>query len=62
MLDINGSGRIHLHNRFLAGGLILFMAVMLGTLVFLEKRRVAAGVILGAGLIVGGLLLTRAFG
>jgi hypothetical protein len=62
VLDINGSGEIRLHNRFLVGGLLLYVAVMVGALVFLEKRRVAAAVILGAGLIAGGLLLARAFG
>ena len=35
------------------------MAVMVGALVFLEKRRVAAAVILAAGLLVGGLLLAE---
>jgi hypothetical protein len=62
VLNINGSGEIQLHNRFLVGGLILYMAVMAGALVFLEKRRVAAAVILGAGLLVGGLLMARALG
>jgi hypothetical protein len=62
VLNINGSGEIRLHNRLLAGGLILYMAVMLGALVFLEKRRVAGAVILATGLIVGGLLLVKAVG
>jgi hypothetical protein len=62
VLDINGSGEIRLHNRLLAGGLILYMAVMLGALIFLDKRRVAATVILATGLIVGGLLLAKAVG
>jgi hypothetical protein len=62
VLDINGSGRMHLHNRLLAGGLILYMAVMLGALVFLDKRRIAAMVILTTGLVVGGLLLFKVFG
>jgi hypothetical protein len=62
VLDINGSGEIRLHNRLLAGGLVLYMAVMVGALVFLEKRRVAATVILAAGLLVGGLLLVKAVG
>lgn len=62
VLDINGSGAIRLRNQFLAGGLLLYIAVMVAALVFLEKRRVAATAILAAGLIVGGLLLARAFG
>jgi hypothetical protein len=62
VLDINGSGTIRLHNRFLVGGLILYTAFSAGALVFLDKRRVAAAVILAAGLIIGGLLLVRAFG
>jgi len=62
VLDINGSGEIRLHNRFLAGGLLLYVAAMLAALVFLDKRRVAAAVILTAGLLVGGLLLARALG
>ena len=62
VLDINGRGRMHLHNRLIVGGLILYMAVMLGALVFLDKRRIAAVAILTVGLVVGGLLLFRVFG
>jgi hypothetical protein len=62
VLDINGSGAIRLHNRFLVGGLLLYTAFSIGALVFLDKRRVAAAVILATGLIIGGLLLVRAFG
>ena len=42
--------------------LILYMAVMVAALVFLDKHRVAAAVILAAGLIVGALLLTKGIG
>ena len=62
VLDINGSGEIRLHNRLLAGGLILYMAVMVGALVFLEKRRVAAAVILARGPARGRPAPGRGFG
>ena len=46
-----------LHNGFLAGGLLAWTSVLIGGLLLLEKRRVAAITIAGSGVVVGVALM-----
>jgi hypothetical protein len=48
-----------LHNGFLPGGLIAWTGVLFGSLLLLEKRRLAALAVAGGGVVVGvALMLT----
>ena len=46
-----------LHNGFLAGGLVAWTSVLIGALLVLEKRRMAAITIAGGGFVVGVALM-----
>jgi len=46
-----------LHNGFLAGGLLVWTSALIGGLLLLEKRRLAALTIAGSGVVVGVALM-----
>ncbi|MBV8683477.1 MAG: hypothetical protein JO111_11420 [Caulobacteraceae bacterium] len=46
-----------LHNGFLAGGLLAWTSVLIGALLLLDKRRLAALTIAGSGVVVGVALM-----